>query len=86
MARDDNPPPEPTQVADAAAIGLPAQPEQIGQGKTLVRTRPGYEFYGSTIDKSITSVGVLVTADEASKIKAEAEANGEIVYISNQEG
>lgn len=99
MARDhDNTPQTDSVVGDDAAVAAAgmtsvagvapsAQPEQVGSGKTLVSTRVGYEFHGSTIDVPVTSVGVLVSKAQAEEIQAEAEQHGEIVYINNdQEG
>lgn len=56
-------------------------PMQVGKGETLVRTRHGYAFQGSTIDVPITSVGVYVNKTQAEEIIAEAEAHGEVVFI-----
>lgn len=97
MARDRENPPQADATDDAAVAaamtsvagdGSPDQsePEQIGSGRTLVRTRPGYAFHGSTVDVPITSTGVLVTAGQAAEIQAEATKYGEVVFVGDEEG
>lgn len=71
-------------VDDGARLrGGPVSPPPVvpGDGDTLVRTRAGYQFHGTTVDVPITSTGVRVTRTQADEIVAEAEKHGEVVYI-----
>jgi hypothetical protein len=87
MVRQSVPEVEPDQTPEP---NVPQEPEKVGRGSILVKTRPGHEFVSTlTQDDAdfphITSAGLLVTRDQANQIMAEAEAAGGVGYVTEVE-